>query len=378
MLTEQGCLSRRKRLWDTLPEHIEWVVITNQRHVNYFSNFWVNPISFSAGMEGWLHLERSGKATLITDNFTLKSTANTPYVDETIAELWYDGQHSVTNRDYKTLTAFGKRFPSLDLANGLIEFESFPIAAASLIKNKPVEDILLGDVIKKLRRQKEPDEIELMLRCMKAGEAGHLAALEFVRPGITDMDVYRKVNAATLKAASQPCIVYGDFKANNAEAPKAGGLPAGYTLKEGDLYILDYSVAIDGYRSDFTNTIAVGTPTEKQQALFDACLAGMEAGETKLKAGAACSDVFIATSDKVVEKGFEPLPSHAGHGLGMEHPEPPAIVRESTDTLMLGDVVTLEPGNYLPGIGGVRVERNYLITETGYQCLSNHEVKLKL
>ncbi len=378
MLTEQGCLKRRQRLWDTLPQQVEWVLISNQRHIKYFSNFWVNPISFSSGMHAWLHLERSGKATLITDNFTLKSSSNTPYVDSTIAETWYDGKHSVSNRDYKALTALGKNFPNLDLTNGLIEFESYPIAAATLLKNKPVDDILLGDVIKKLRRQKEPDEIELMIRCMKACEAGHTAALEFVRPGVTDMDVYRKVNAAVLKTTNQPCIVYGDFKANNAETPKAGGLPEGYTLKEGDLYILDYSVLIDGYRSDFTNTIAVGTPTDDQQALFNACLAGMEAGETALKAEASCSDIFKITSDQVVQKGFQPLPSHAGHGLGMEHPEPPAIVSESTDILMEGDVVTLEPGNYLPGIGGVRVERNYLITENGYQCLSNHDVKLKL
>jgi Xaa-Pro aminopeptidase len=70
------------------------------------------------------------------------------------------------------------------------------------------------------------------------------------------------------------------------------------------------------------------------------------------------------------------FPHHAGHGLGIAHPEPPYIVREATETLVAGDVVTLEPGLYVDGIGGIRIERNYLITEAGFECLSRHEITL--
>jgi Xaa-Pro aminopeptidase len=154
-------------------------------------------------------------------------------------------------------------------------------------------------------------------------------------------------------------------------------LPVGYTLQKGDLFLLDYSVILDGYRSDFTNTIAVGEPSADQQALMDACMASLEAGEAALKAEVACKTIFDICSNTMVQKGFEPLSSHAGHGLGLEHPEPPALVQDSTDTLLRGDVVTLEPGNYIQGIGGVRIERNYLVTKTGSENLSHHKIALQ-
>ncbi len=377
MLTKEGCNKRRERLWASLPDSVEWVLISNPRHVKYFSNIWLNPVSFSAGQTVWLHLERSGNATALADNFTLKSLSGEAYVDETVSEIWYDGKNSVENRDSKQAIALKKHFGTLDLRTGAVEEDSLAIAALETIQGKPELNIKLGDVIKFLRRKKEADEVEHLKTCMRACEAGHVAALEYVRAGVTDMDVYRAVHAAVLEEAGRPCVVYGDFRATNAELPKAGGLPIGYTLQDGDLYILDYSVILDGYRSDFTNTIAVGEPSSDQQALMNACIASLEAGEEALRADISCKTIFDLCSDTMVAKGFEPLPSHAGHGLGLEHPEPPAIVANSTDTLLLGDVVTLEPGNYIPGIGGVRIERNYLITESGSENLSHQRIALR-
>ena len=377
MLTQEGCLKRRERLWSSLPDSVEWVLISNPRHVKYFSNIWVNPVSFSSPQSVWLHLERSGKATAIADNFTLKSLSGEAYVDKTVSEVWYDGKNSVGNRDHKQAIALKKHSGSLDLSSGAIEEDYTPVAALDTVEGQSEINIKLGDVIKFLRRKKEADEVAHLKTCMQACEAGHVAALDFVQPGVTDMDVYRAVHAAVLEAAGRPCVVYGDFRATNADLPKAGGLPVGYQLQEGDLYILDYSVILDGYRSDFTNTIAVGEPSSDQQALMDACMASLEAGEEALKAEVACKTIFDICSDRMVAKGFEPLGSHAGHGLGLEHPEPPAIVANSTDTLLLGDVVTLEPGNYIQGIGGVRIERNYLITENGSENLSHHRIALK-
>ena len=73
----------------------------------------------------------------------------------------------------------------------------------------------------------------------------------------------------------------------------------------------------------------------------------------------------------------EQFPHHAGHGIGLTHPEAPFIVRRSTETLLAGDVVTLEPGLYIAGVGGIRIEHNYLITPTGYERLSNHTIALR-
>jgi len=212
---------------------------------------------------------------------------------------------------------------------------------------------------------------------MKAGEAGQARLLEIIKSGITELDIYREVQNAAVAAAGRPALVYGDFRATHGTKPKVGGLPTDYTLHEGDLFILDYSVVLDGYRSDFTNTAAVGKPGEEIRELFALCQSGMAGAEKTLKAGAAAKDVHAAAHQPFKDAGKpEAFPHHAGHGLGLGHPEAPILVPESTDVLVAGDVVTLEPGAYVPGVGGMRIEHNYLITDNGYERLSNHEITL--
>src|SRR5439155_4957333 len=141
-----------------------------------------------------------------------------------------------------------------------------------------------------------------------------------------------------------------------------GGAPTQQVLRPGDTLILDYSVVIGGYRSDFTNTLVVGgQPTAEQQRLFEHCVKAMAAGEKELRAGAACLTVYQAVRGVFEKAGVaEYFPHHAGHGLGLSHPEAPYIVRHATETLVAGDVITLEPGLYMPDVGGIRIEHNYL------------------
>ncbi|MGH7127629.1 MAG: M24 family metallopeptidase, partial [Planctomycetaceae bacterium] len=234
----------------------------------------------------------------------------------------------------------------------------------------------LGSLLRQLRRQKEPDEIALLKKCMAATDAGHARAREIIRSGVSELDVYREVQAAVLNAAGLPCLVYGDFRATSAENSKTGGLPTDYVLKEQDLLVLDYSVVIAGYRSDFTNTYAVGEPTDDQRKLFEWLQQAMSAGARALTAGAAAKAVYAAASKPLRDAGHEGIPHHAGHGIGLAHPEPPILVPHSEDVLLAGDVVTLEPGLYLDGIGGMRIENNYLITNAGSEKLSGHDIAL--
>src|SRR5438128_7389761 len=130
-----------------------------------------------------------------------------------------------------------------------------------------------------MRRQKYPDEIELLRRCMRATEAGHAWARANVKPGMTELDVYCGVNSVCIQAAGQAVIVYGDF-AVSPGPERRGGPPTDRVLKPGDMFILDYSVVIAGYRSDFTNTLVVGAePTADQKRLFDLCMKALAAGE---------------------------------------------------------------------------------------------------
>jgi Xaa-Pro aminopeptidase len=236
---------------------------------------------------------------------------------------------------------------------------------------------IVTTAIANLRRAKDPDEVEVLKACMRATEAGHAWARSNLRSGMTELDVYEGVFAACSTAAGQPVIAYGDFAVSPGSA-RRGGPPTDRVLRDGDTFILDYSVIRFGYRSDFTNTLVVGgRPTADQQRLFDACVAAMGAGESRLRAGAACQVVYDAVRKSLDGAGLaDAFPHHAGHGLGLSHPEAPYIVRRSSETLVAGDVVTLEPGVYVDGIGGIRIEHNYLVTTAGFERLSNHAIVL--
>lgn len=391
MLTSEGCLKRRTRLWDAVPESIEWLLVADPRHVHYLSNFWVQPLSFSAGERGLLLLERGGDATLFADNFTLRSSAGTPHVNRQVEEAWYDHRHSVVNRDHALFAALKSVSGRLNGRSGAVEAEWLPLGAFEVLgldhgthsvtreaTDEPDASrfVDLGTTLRRLRRNKEQDEIELLRRCMQATDAGHARAREVVREGASEFDVYRAVQTAAMETLGQPGLVYGDFRGVNAASPKAGGLPTDYKLARGDLFILDYSIVLAGYRSDFTNTLAVGEPSNEQQMLFRLCEAAMTGGENALQSGVRAADVYAAVSRPLEEAGYGALPHHAGHGIGLGHPEPPILVPESEDVLEVGDVVTLEPGMYVEGIGGMRIENNYLITEDGAEKLSNHLISL--
>ena len=142
------------------------------------------------------------------------------------------------------------------------------------------------------------------------------------------------------------------------------------------MLLLDFSVVLDGYRGDFTNTFVVGgEASPDQRDLFDACVNALKAGEEELRAGRLARDVDAAVRGVFAARGLETyFPHHTGHGIGLGHPEPPYLVSHSDETLLAGDVVTIEPGLYVEGIGGMRFERNYLVTADGFETLSHHAI----
>lgn len=385
MLTQDGCQQRIANLWKRIPSGINWLLIADARHIQYFANFRPNPISFSADQSSLLLLERNGPSTLLAVNFTRRTAVTAPYVDNEIIIPWYSHKQSVGNRDHALVDALNECQSVWSSSSGIIETEAVPhllsevvaaTAAASTTDQQTGETSTLGEIIRDLRRHKLTDEVELMKACMQAGDAGHAAAFDAAVAGNSELDVYLAVQAAAQKAAGSPCVVYGDFRATNTTHHKAGGLPTDYVLQNGDLFIIDYSVIINGYRSDFTNTIAVGTPNAAQVKQFEACRDAIAAAEATLQPDVPCSEVYNAASAVFIQNGFPALAHHCGHGLGMEHPEPPILVPESTDTLRVGDIITIEPGLYAEGVGGMRFEHNYLITESGCERLSNHHVGL--
>lgn len=359
MLTSEGCRARRQRLLDQIAvqSDLPHFVFADPVNLRYLANFHVDPFSLGADFGGLLKISRDGSTTLYHDK-RLPNSIKTAHVDQTEVIPWYDGQSPGQGPRRLDL------LPALKGIGGRIHDAL----------NDPLGE-LTNQTIANLRRQKDADEIELLRTCMRATEAGHAWARENIRAGLSELEMYEGVFRACSLQAGQPAIVYGDFAVSPGPA-RRGGPPTSQVLRDGDTFILDYSVILHGYRSDFTNTLVVGgKPTKEQQRLFDACVQAMAAGESRLKAGNTCQYVYDAVRETFEKHELADLfPHHAGHGLGLGHPEAPFIVRHSTETLMAGDVVTLEPGVYVEGVGGVRIEHNYLVSATGYERLSNHTI----
>jgi Xaa-Pro dipeptidase len=349
MLTADGCRTRRQRFLDRL-KPVGPVLLADPIHLRYFANFFVDPISNAADFGGLLLLAPDGQATLYHDNRVPK-TAELAHVDERKPIYWYDGQSAGVGPRRAILQ------PVVALAGGRI--------------HDSLADPMCPQVYAithELRRAKDPDEVALLKTCMKATDTGHAWARAHVTPGMTELEVYAGMAAAVYAALGHWAVVYGDFTVSPG-SKKRGGVPTPHVLAAGETLILDYSAIVQGYRSDFTNTLVVGgKPTAEQQNIFGLCAMAIDAGAAVLRAGVPCQVVFDAVDAVLGGK----LVHHAGHGLGIQHPEAPFLVRHSTETLVAGDVVTLEPGLYVDGVGGVRLEHNYLVTETGFEQLSHH------
>jgi Xaa-Pro aminopeptidase len=360
MLTADGCRDRIARLLAALKPDGP-LLLGDPLHLRYFANAYLDPFSLGADYGGYLLVKPDGRTTLFHDSRVPK-TFDQAFADERMPVRWYDGKSPGDG-------------PRRLILREVVELAGTGGRVHDHLSDPTVPQ--LDKVMHALRRKKDADEIALLKRCMTVTEAGHAWARANVAAGMSEVDVYAGILAACTKAAGHPVVVYGDFAVSPGSA-KRGGMATDHVLKDGETLILDFSVVIQGYRSDFTNTLVVGgEPTEEQRKLFDLCVSAMTEGEKTLGHDVACLDVYNAVRAVFAAAGVaDKFPHHAGHGIGLAHPEAPFFVEKATETLVAGDVVTLEPGLYVDGVGGVRIEHNYLITDAGFERLSNHVLSL--
>jgi len=380
MMTSEGCADRRNRLRDALPSDCDLLLIGAPEHLTYFAGLVVSPFVFRSAEAGAILAITQDRATLLADDMLGPFLADA-HVDEVVATRWYDGKHSAPERRGLLVDTTLKFLSTLPAPKRVgVELGAVPsgVVAGLLAADPNLLIVDLTPLIRPLRRKKHADEVAVLKRSMRAGEAAQAAALAKVRPGMTEIDAYRIVQDAATAHLGEPAIVYGDFASGPRTWTERGGSPTNRVMEAGDLLLLDFSVIVGNYRGDFTNTFAVGGgPTAEQRRLFEACEAALKAGESALIAGNPARSVDQAVRRAFAERNLEAaFLSHSGHGLGLGHPEPPYFAPESSDTIEVGDVVAIEPGLYVEGVGGMRFERNYLVTDSGFETLSNHEIRI--
>jgi Xaa-Pro aminopeptidase len=374
MLTAEGCHARRSRLWDAVPEEVEALVITSPESLIYLANYAPSPFVFNTVESAAALILYRDRSILVGDNL-LQAFLDRSFADEVVALEWYTGKTSTSPRRQRLAEAVGERI-SISAGTGRrIGVESMGPGSMGF---GPDPAFLLDPLIRGMRRNKDLDELVQIRKSARAGEAAHSDAMLRIKAGMTELDAYLIVQAAAARECGEQVLVYGDFPSGPRCATDRGGPPTRRKIESGDLLLLDFSVVVHGYRTDFTNTFVVdGEPTPRQVELYQICMGALEAGESLLRPGTTARDVDTAVRGHFRSHGVEAyFPSHSGHGLGLGHPEPPYLVPESDDVLQEGDVIALEPGLYLPGVGGMRFERNYLITAEGHELLTRHRLAI--
>lgn len=379
MLTPEGCRARRERLVAMLPDAPELLIVSDPQFLSSLANYYASPFVFrSANAGAFLLLEPGGSGTLVVDR-NCKTFAAEAHVERIVEGDWYDGRRSAGPRRQRlveiALEALGDRrhahvgVEAGSVASGLVDALR---ARAPSVRITPIDDAL-----HLLKRRKDDDEIALLETSLRGAEAGLGAARQQARAGMTEFELYLLIAAAAQRALGEAAIVYGDF-VSGPRCEQVGGPPTDRVIESGDLLLLDFSVVVRGYRADFASTFRCGAPpTAEQERLAAACFEAMEAGEKLLQPGRPAREIDAAVRAAFARRDLEKhFPSHSGHGLGVGHPDPPYIVRQSSDILAERDVVTLEPGLYIPGVAGMRFEHDYLITADGYRQLSKHRLDL--
>jgi Xaa-Pro aminopeptidase len=229
----------------------------------------------------------------------------------------------------------------------------------------PTENLLEAQ-----RERKEPAEIARVEAAATIADValGHCLAL--LRSGPTEAELALELDTAMRRlGASGPA--FDTIIAAGPNSAKPHHRPSGRRITEGDLVVVDFGATVDGYRSDMTRTLCVGEPSAAQRELHALVGRAQAAGREAVRAGATAQAVDAAARRVVEAAGRGPqFPHGTGHGVGLEIHEAPYVGRTSTATLCESSVVTVEPGVYLEGIGGVRTEDTVLVTVDGCRILT--------
>jgi len=230
--------------------------------------------------------------------------------------------------------------------------------------------------LREMRLYKTPQESDCIRRAQGIAEKAFAYILENLKPGMTEREIALALDYAMLRGGAQ-ALSFETIAVAGENGSKPHGVPGERKLQTGDLLTLDFGAVVDGWHSDMTRTIAIGAPGEEQRKIYGIVLEAQLAALDKLAPGVACKEIDNAARTVVEAAGYgEHFRHGTGHGVGLEIHEAPGLSRKSKDVLGAGMVVTVEPGIYLPGKCGVRIEDMVLITETGYENLTKADKEL--
>lgn len=239
-----------------------------------------------------------------------------------------------------------------------------------------ITDGALDKKISAMRSVKQPYEIENIKKAQAITDAAFTHILPYIKPGVLERDIALEIEFFMRKNGASG-VSFDLITVTGKKTSLPHGIPSDNAVCEGDFVTMDIGCKVNGYCSDMTRTVAVGSVTDEMKTVYDTVLAAQKAALDILRAGVVCSDADKAARDIIYNAGYEGCFGHAtGHSVGLFIHESPTLSARCHDVLQSGMVVTVEPGIYLENRFGVRIEDMVLITDDGIENLTKSDKRL--
>lgn len=330
------------------------LIITDPFNMRYLSGF--------SGGEGALFLAKD-RLVLITDSrYTEAAERESSF---TVIE---------ENRSHPRMQIFRECLKEAGAASIGYEDLSLRCAEFDRMRSELPEElnwIPLGDQVDRTRRIKTPEEIELLAKAEAIGDQAFLEILKILQPGMTELEAAAELEYQMRKAGAGG-FSFDTIMASGKNTSMPHAVPSEKKLEQGDFVTMDFGCTWQGYCSDMTRTIVLGEADEKQREIYQTVLAAQEAALSVLRPGLTGQEVDKAARDLISDAGYGAYFGHGlGHSVGLFIHEEPRLSPTGLDVLEAGMIETVEPGIYVPGFGGVRIEDMVVLTEDGYRNLAS-------
>jgi Xaa-Pro aminopeptidase len=261
-----------------------------------------------------------------------------------------------------------KAFRIKKLAADMLTVENYRSLARELRGETKLK--MQNKLIWELRKVKDEKELELMQKAGELTSEGMKVAYQIIKPGIKEYEAAAEIEYAMRRKGSWGAA-FETIVASGARSAFPHGGCTDREIREGDLVVVDVGATYQFYRSDMTRTLTAGKPTEKQKKIHEIIKTAQEKAFKAIRPNAKAREID-AIARKVIENaGYGEYFVHGlGHGVGLEIHEPPALSQESKDKLIMGNVVTIEPGIYIVGFGGIRIEDTVFVKKDGAEKLT--------
>ncbi|MDA8100163.1 MAG: aminopeptidase P family protein [Nitrospiraceae bacterium] len=341
-------LARLRRLMRE--RRISALLVTQREHVRYLSGF--------TGSSGWV-LVTPARCVLVTDfRYQLQAKREAPATSLVIQKK------DIITTVRETARTLGLRSLCFDEAS--LTADRINAFRKQGLGMKDVKDPLTD-----LRQRKDAEELGAIRLAVKRAETSFLELRPHIRPGVTERELALRLEwLMREKGAKRAAFDIIVASGGNGAMPHAS--VSNRRLRSGDLVTIDFGAEAKGYYCDITRTVCAGKPSARQREIHGLVLRAQQQAIERVAPGVACADADKAARDIIAAAGHGGEFGHAtGHGIGLMVHEAPSLSALSKATLAPGMVVTVEPGVYIPGWGGVRIEDMVLVTERGRKLLTS-------